>query len=446
MSNSPTSLTQHSVGNSTQRTTLICIGFFALGFLCFWSGAATLFRYPEILFGEPYRPEVLSVAHLLVLGWLSSMIFGAGYMILPVMATTRLWSTRLAWWHLVLHVIGVPWMVLGFIWMDFAEVGHGGSAVFIGIILVVINLMKTASRFNRWDPAVITFLFAFFWLLINSSLAIVMLVNKYIPMTEMNPQNMIGIHAHLGLVGFLWMVLLGASLKLLPLLTASPRRPGWFAWLGCIVLNLGLLLLLIVGFYDYYQYQQTVVWLFLVGTLLYFADVARVLFAAQRKLDWGVITVICGLLFGVLLLIWVLVGSPVWGVARAETLREQMRIYFSLALLGPFALAVFGMGTRIIPYLVWHLKYAHLGNRTDLPEVQDLARKSGLLPMWISLVAGWIYLAMGQLTGELGGVQIGMMLILIGTGWFFYTLVPALQTMLAGSSETESRQLRDPVE
>lgn len=370
-------------------------------------------------------------AHLLILGWVSSLVFGAGYMILPVMASTRLWSLRLAWIHLALHALGVPWMVTGFLWMDFAEVGHGGSAIFIGIILAVINLMKTASRFNRWDPAEITFLFAFFWLLANSALAMLMLVNKYIPVTELDPQRLIGIHAHLGLIGFLWMVLLGSSLKLLPMFLISEREPGVFSWIGCILLNIGLVLIIVIGLYSYDGYQMAAVWLLSIGTLFYFVDIARTLLSARRKIDWGILTAVCGLLSGGLLFVWVLAGAPVCGQEEVLSLREQMGIYFVLAIFGPFTLSIFGMGTRIIPFLIWQLRYAPRVGREKLPTVQDLSRKSGLLPLWISFCLGWIYLVAGELTGQIIGAQIGIMLMLIGTGWFFYTLRPALRGMLA---------------
>lgn len=370
-------------------------------------------------------------AHLLILGWVSSLVFGAGYMILPVMASTRLWSLRLAWVHLALHALGVPWMVTGFLWMDFAEVGHGGSAIFVGIILAVINLMKTASRFNRWDPAAITFLFAFFWLLANSALAILMLVNKFIPVTELDPQHLIGIHAHLGLIGFLWMVLLGASLKLLPMFLISEREPGALSWLGCVLMNIGLVLIIMIGLYSYDEYRVAAIWLLAIGTLFYFIDIARTLFSARRKIDWGILTNVFGLLSGGVLFVWVLAGSPICAEETVLGIREQMGIYFTLAIFGPFTLSIFGMGTRIIPFLIWQLRYAPRVGREKLPTVQDLSRKSGLLPLWISLCLGWLYLAAGQLTGQIIGAQIGIMLMLIGTGWFFYTLRPALRAMLA---------------
>jgi hypothetical protein len=411
--------------------TLVCLGFFALGILSFWAGTATMFRHPEMLFGEPYRPEVLTMVHLMILGWVSSLIFGAGYMILPVMAAVRLWSLRLAWIHLILHAVGMPWMLTGFVLMDFAEVGHGGTAVFVGMILFIINLVKTASRFNRWEPAQITFIDALFWLLVTSGLAMGMMVNKYIPIFRLEPQSLIAIHAHLGLIGFLWMILLGASLKLFPMFLISKRNPGVFSWVGCILLNIGLLMIVLTVMTGQESSRNLVIGAILLGSLSYVIDVGRVWLSSQRNKDWGVYSALTGLVFGIVLIAWAWHGGMADESIMAEGLRGQARIYFALALFGPFTFAIFGMGTRIIPFLSWQLRYAPRVGREVLPTVRDLVREEGLFPLWVSLVCGWLFLAMGLLSGEVFGVQIGLMLFLVATGWFFYVLLPALRTMVA---------------
>lgn len=416
----------------------VSIGFFVYGFLSLLTGLTLLLLDPEIVLGDPYRAEVLALAHLLVLGWVSSVIFGAAYMILPVMAATPLWSRKLAWGHWLLHAIGLPWMVISFWVWDFAEVGHGGSVVFIGIVFFAINLISTSSRFNRWEPAHATLLSALFWLLVTAGIGLFMLANKYIPMTTLDPQWLVGVHAHMGLLGFFWLILLGAGLKLVPMFMVSSRTPGWASWAGWVMINTALLLMLPMDLAGRSAGFQWLVWMMAVGSLLYAWDLARMIFASRRKFDWGLATAGCGLLTAGLIFIWLLAGSPGWQGEEGNIVREQARTYFVLSILGVFTLGIFGMAGRIIPFLVWQIRLAPLVGHQPLPTVRELVRPYGQVAVFISMATAWAYLAAGQLTGQPAGIQIGAMLFLIGFVWFAYNLEPAFRVMICGPSDSKA--------
>lgn len=431
--------------NSSVQTAIpVSICFFALGFLSFWATCATLFRTPEFLLGEPYQPEVLALTHLFVLGWISSLIFGAGYMILPVMASTRLWSLRMAAVHLALHAIGLPWMLAGFLWMDFTEAGHGGSLVFAGIILFVINLLLTASQRNRWNPPQITVVSALFWLTATAFLAILMLVNKYIPIFKFDAQWLIAMHSHMGLLGFLWLLLLGSTLKLFSMFLISKHSPGFFSWAGCLIFNLGLLMMIPGELYAQGTQRKVMIAALLIGSLCYLVDIARILLGSNRKADWSIWTTVIGLLTGVGVMAWVAAGAPTPWASEPFATRDLIRTYFILALFGPFTLAIFGMGTRIIPFLVWQLKYASLAGTPGLPTVQDLRRSYSIWAVGLSFTAGWIFMLLGLLLGDVAALQIGILLMLIGTGWFFYSISPALFAILSATPTAPVTQSNHP--
>ena len=88
-----------------------------------------------------YRP---AHAHMNVVGFLTMLVFGVGYQLLPRLFGHPLWSTRLAVAHLFLANAGLALMVLGFL-----GVGHGGVVATGGLLFAagalcwVLNLWRT---------------------------------------------------------------------------------------------------------------------------------------------------------------------------------------------------------------------------------------------------------------------------------------------------------------
>src|SRR4051812_704839 len=79
------------------------LGFVVSGMFCFVVGAIILTVRPEILATYHYNQFVIATTHLFTLGWLSSIIMGAMYQLVPVALETNLFSQRLSRWHLALH-------------------------------------------------------------------------------------------------------------------------------------------------------------------------------------------------------------------------------------------------------------------------------------------------------------------------------------------------------
>lgn len=87
--------------------------------------------------------------HLMVIGWVSMMIFGVGYHMIPRFSGVLVWSPRLAWWHFVLSNLGLAGMGFGF-WLNRLQddrwgwlLGVGGTAQCAAIGLFVVNMGVT---------------------------------------------------------------------------------------------------------------------------------------------------------------------------------------------------------------------------------------------------------------------------------------------------------------
>ncbi len=90
-----------------------------------------------------------SHTHVMTVGWVSMMIFGVGYHMIPRFSGVLVWSPRLAWWHLALANLGLLGMATGF-WLDrFQEdrwgglLGAGGTVQAVAMLLFIVNMLVT---------------------------------------------------------------------------------------------------------------------------------------------------------------------------------------------------------------------------------------------------------------------------------------------------------------
>ncbi len=105
----------------------------------------------------PVYPYMPIHVHFNLLGWMSMMVFGVGYHILPRFSGTPLWSERLSLWHLWLANIGLIGMAAG--WL---VKGSGGSTAVLlvfalveslSIIFFALNMFKTIKAAPPPKPA-----------------------------------------------------------------------------------------------------------------------------------------------------------------------------------------------------------------------------------------------------------------------------------------------------
>jgi cbb3-type cytochrome oxidase subunit 1 len=93
-----------------------------------------------------YRP---AHAHMNVAGFLTMLVFGVGYQLLPRLFGHPLYSVRLAVAHLFLANAGLLGLVVGFLWQPHSvAIGHpvvvaGGLLFALGVICWVWNLWRT---------------------------------------------------------------------------------------------------------------------------------------------------------------------------------------------------------------------------------------------------------------------------------------------------------------
>lgn len=405
--------------------------FMVYALFCFGAGVIWLMNEPEILTAYHYRPHTVAVAHLFILGFILSVVMGSVYQLVPVALETRLYSERLVRWHAACHLIGVTIMVWMFYGWKIEEVGHAGSLVYLGMLLFVYNIARTLGRVERPNVVSAFIVAAIFWLFMTMTAGLLIAANKFWPILPPNPIGLMHAHAHMGLIGIFVMLIVGVSLKLIPMFALSELQSEPRAWTALILMNAGLAWLVSAIVANYPGMELICAGLIVAGLAVYGVELRAILKARKRRvLDWGLIYFITAVVLLVpaatsgLLGLW-------WSDDPTEWTMQWESVYALLGIFGVVILAILGMLYKIVPFMVWFHRYSPQIGRGDIPALADLySPRLQAAGYWSYLMALPI-LCCGSLWSVTWLVQIGAMLLTLSAGLFLTNMGLILRHWIA---------------
>lgn len=405
--------------------------FMIFGFLCLATAVGWIVARPGVLAEYHYSPEVVALTHLVVLGWIGSVVMGAGYQVVPVALETRLANVRHAHWHFIAHVLGVPGMVWMFLSWDMKQVGHYGSLFALGVGLFVVNMFRTIRHAPQRGVVGWGIGSAWGWLVLT------VLAGLYVASVKCWPQigwlsaiPQMHAHAHLGILGCFFLLLVAVSYRILPMFLLAdlvqPRRAAW----SIVLLNLGTAVSVGTVALES-SWRLLGAGLVCAGFGLYLAEVAALVHRRQRRrLDWGLTYFLTALAALIPLgLVGLVLSWP--GLALTEWTGRLEGGYGFLAVMGVLTMAMLGMMSKIVPFLVWYGSYsARIGRETAplLTELYDTRLQAA--GYWL-LVVGVGGCLLGMLLGASVVIRCGALSFAVGLLTFGVNLVLILRHYVA---------------
>ncbi len=367
------------VGLSTKNAPSIwvVVPHFLIGTVSFLLASLfVVFNY-EALLGYHINGHVLAIAHLMILGWVSMIIFGALYQLIPVVMQVKLYSEKLAIITLVSLVVGLFFLIAGFLGYQFQLTNNfiiGGSLIIIAIIMFAFNTLKSALLSK--DTSISTFYIsaAGGYLLLTVLMGLFIPINLTYNLLPLAHTQLMTTHIVLGLAGWFLMLVIGVAAKLMPMFLIVHRtKENLLKW-GFYLINGGIIVIFATTFisgtpYLLNQISFISILAGLVLFLLFNYDVFS--HRMRRKLDIGMKLSAIGLImFAVSVLSFVALyfGNGVFGLAvgRLEILAGLMLVY------GFFTGLILGQTYKTLPFIIWLFYYQKLVGKQKVPLVADL--------------------------------------------------------------------------
>ncbi|HWA58532.1 MAG TPA: hypothetical protein VG692_14825 [Gemmatimonadales bacterium] len=376
----------------------------ALGFLLCGAVGAILIA-PELAAGAFPAPRVVAVTHLFTLGWITTSIMGALYQFLPVALQEPVRSIRAGHVAFALHVPGVmafvTGMALGVAWLMLAGAVTFGA----GVLLFVVNLGATLRRATRRDVTWWALAGADLFLGVTLVLGLALAGNLRWGYLGAARFTALGTHLHVALAGWVLLVIVGVSQRLLPMFLLSHGVGEGLAKAAVALLASGAALLT-VG-----HHGPPLVSRWLPALLLCSGLGAFLVQALQFYLRRHRPTLDPGMRLAAMALAILAVGTTLAAGALAFPAMSRASMIYVLVLLLGITLFVAAQYYKIVPFLIWYHRFGPLAGRQPVPRVSELFSAPAAGVAGALLVLGTVMLAAMIVLGSPMGARAGAVLL-----------------------------------
>ncbi|MCC6610690.1 MAG: hypothetical protein IT515_13580 [Burkholderiales bacterium] len=361
--------------------------------------------------GSLLAPVTLAAVHLLTIGWLTLLVFGALHQFVPVIAARSQATGWPALLSLLVIVVGLAGMEAGFLALAdllapraIPLLPAGGTLVLAGAALAAAPIARTLWSARplafsaRFASLGLVFLLATLGLGLTFALALAF--SETIQWAAM-PTDGLRLHVLSGLLGWFTLTAMGVSYRLLSMFTLAPEERGA---LGSAVLWLsagGLAAAWLLGAMEASGLAvpaalSTLAYVALaLGGALYLFDMGRMLRARRRpKLELNAAGAIVALAAFSLCLLGAVLATI---TGRLQEMAGPLGYLFVFGWLSGLGLSQL---YKIVPFITWLERYGALLGKQPVPRVQDLVDERRDRPWFVlyfvAVGAGTLCAALGS--------------------------------------------------
>jgi hypothetical protein len=400
-----------------------------------------LATHAAAVMGSYRATTTIAVTHLLVLGAVVATMMGALYQMLPVIFVAEAADGRLGLVQGALYTAGWLAMVAGFLRGAPVLLAVGGTVVVLAVLLflaIIGGVLRTATQ---WDTPGWYLLTALGMLVATVGFGLTFALDWHFGWFPI-PPHLLAIHVHLGGIGWLTLLVMGVSYRLVPMFAIAPASPGILARanLGAFVgLLIGLVTLLCL---DARRWAISVIaWGLAAAVGVYLFDMARLYRARRRRYDltlltmWGALTCLgAAALMGAC---WS-TGLP----ARWFDATAWLSAYAYIAIAGWCVLAICAQLIKIVPFLIWLNRYGRGMGRGPVPLLKDLLPQRAAIAAIAAYAVGFVLTATGLLAGRPALIRVGAWCAAAGAVGLFGVLLRVLMPHHRSSRAPEHQAAR----
>jgi hypothetical protein len=396
--------------------------YFGFAHASLFVGLAALFLRATELGGFYYHPRLIAVVHLVTLGFITSAILGALYLVCPLALRLPLPEGRADVAAAVSWTIGVSGVASHF-WLDrYAGMAWSGALALATPLWVGGRVLAGLPRAPVPLESRLPIGLAIVNLYLAGGLGVMLGVNKHYAFLPVAQLDGVHAHVHLAAIGFATLMVVGAGYRLLPMALPAAMPRGRLALASGVVVEAGAL-----GIAGSLLFAKPLLASFalltLAGLALFFSRVAFMLRhrrpppSERPHPDWPLFHVLAALAH---LAIACGLGVSLALLAPSDTTLRLAMAYGVCGLLGFLSQLVIGIEARLVPLAAWLQAFAAGGYR-ELPASQHKALPRGPAAATLALwTAGVPCLALGLAldrpswtSAGAGGLALGVLVVIV---------------------------------
>lgn len=375
----------------------VVVKYFVAGIMSFLLlNFLLLLNYDDVS-GHHFQPKILSLTHIATLGWITMIIFGAMIQLVPVVLEVKLFSSKLAEIQFWIFVLGIAGLVYKF-WHFNSFINFTIPAILLNLsmYIFIFNITITMMRVKQWNITGTYLASALFYLFITAVAGLLLAINLDTPYIKINHLQYLNLHAHVAFIGWVSMVVMGVTYKLIPMFLLSHNFKLFFAKIALVLVNVGLFGISIIMLYSqisklYYLFVLMIglgMLLFLIQVIIIFKNRIR------KKFDVGIkFSLAAYIALGVITFLGIVISFIDY-----QNIFNITLIYGYLIIFGYLSMLIVGQMYKIVPFLVWYNKYSSKVGLEKVPMLKEMYNERtahyGFYLMILSLILVTISLSL----------------------------------------------------
>ncbi len=314
-----------------------------------------------------FNPKLLTITHIITIGWATLIIMGALYQLLPTITNNKLYSNKLAAITYILMVTGLIILSYSFWTLSVEKVIQiATSILLIGILLFLLNIYKTADK--KTSSTEFNFIItAVLWLTVTGIIGMLMAYNFEYNFFSVDHLNYLTIHAHIGILGWFILLIIGIASKLLPMFLLSENNKVELLKYSYYLINTGLILILVDGYF-FNETKRIIFYILpiIVGIGLFLIFIKNVYKnRVRKKLD---IPMKKSIISFIILIISIFLYITANFVEDKEIKQKIVNATGFSFLLGFITMLILGQTFKTLPFIIWLNIYKDSKERKKLPK------------------------------------------------------------------------------
>lgn len=392
----------------------IVVPHFVAGSLAFVIATSLLFISAGEWHNLYFHPKLIAITHIMVLGWATMIAFGALYQLVPVVYETSLFSEKLASVTFYLYIVSIIFLSYSFWVSSFSELLlYSSLLMFFSLLMFVINLAMTYRKRKKSNIQSRFISTALLWLALTELLGTIVALNFKYNFLSQNHIHYLKIHAHIGLLGWFILLIIGASSILIPMFMISHQVKSEKLKYSYYLINFGLIGLTLNWFIGQTRIGEILFGLLIVsGILLYMVHIFQLFKNRIRKLlDTGMKLSISAIALMVLPLLISLIISGI--NLDYEVISRLSLVYGFGIIFGIISTIILGQIYKTLPFIVWLKVYQPYVGKFKTPLPRELYSESIIKIQMIIYLTGYGTVLSGLGFQHLFTIKSGLFLILI---------------------------------
>lgn len=401
------------VNKKNSSSSNIVIAHYSTSAFIFFLITVLLCLSTQSFIGHYFQPKILAITHLTTLGWVTLIIFGALYQLIPVIAGKELYSVKFSIITYFCFVIGTFLLAFSF-W--YFNVGYllqlAAILLFVGASLFVTNIFLTIKKSIHDNIETDFILSAVYWFWLTVFIGMLLAFNLTHAFLPKDHLHYLKIHAHVGILGWLLLLIIGVSSKLIPMFLLSGNLNIKKMSYAYYFLHAGLLGFIIDSFF-FDGISRILIYLFLViiGIAFYIAYLIQAYKKRVRKnLDIGLKHSFISFIFIVMPLTLIVFLNS--NIIHDPKLALQISIAFGFSVFfGFITLLILGQTFKTLPFIVWQKKYEKFSGKIKTPLPKDLYSEKLAYWQLIVFTLGYLITITGILLSKVFIIQSGSIIL-----------------------------------